>query len=100
MLTTRDRLEAQRFERSRLLATFMASPDPIYRSAWRPVMLGVVIAAVLVVASVTGLAGGFASLHAPEGGVLPLEREQFIVGAGFNDPTSVQHPDPIRVTDS
>lgn len=100
MLTNRDRLEAQRFERSRLLAVFMASPELVSRSAWRPVLLGLVVAIVLVAASgATGLAGEFAGLDPPEGGVLPIASEQFIVGARFNDLASVQHPDPMRVAD-
>ena len=53
MLSPQDRLEAQRFDRERLLATFMASPDsaPFHRdrrSAWRPVLLGLLVALLLV----------------------------------------------------
>lgn len=51
MLSSRDHLQAQAYERRRLLAAFMGDPRIIQSAPWRPVAFGALLAGALAVVS-------------------------------------------------
>lgn len=52
MLSSRDHLEAQAYERRRVLAAFLGNPRVLEVSPWRPVSIGALVTGVLMVVSV------------------------------------------------